>query len=200
MEFSIEKNLLREIKEKINQFRPSFSARKIFQELCFCTLVANNNLERTLEIWKRVKKDLIRAPQSKLKLKLKKFGYRFYNKRSGYIIFNRRFIKDLKKNLKSLEGKEMREWLSKNIMGIGYKEASHFLRNMGHKNLAIIDTHVLQFLLKHKMINKIPKSITKKKYLELEVLLENIAKKLKISLAELDLYIFYKETGVLPKR
>ncbi|GAJ17855.1 unnamed protein product, partial [marine sediment metagenome] len=31
---------------------------------------------------------------------------------------------------------KLREWVVKNFKGLGYKEASHFLRNIGYKNFA----------------------------------------------------------------
>ena len=92
----------------------------------------------------------------------------------------------------------MRKWLAENVKGVGYKEASHFLRNIGFSNLAIIDFHIIDILAKYKLIQK-PKTLTKRKYLEIENLLRRIAKKLSISLAELDLYLWYMETGKIVK-
>ena len=88
---------------------------------------------------------------------------------------------------------EIREWIVKNVKGLGYKEASHFLRNIGYKNLAIIDFHIIDVLVKNKIIKR-PKTLTKKKYLEIENKLRTIAKKAKMTLAELDLYLWYMET------
>ncbi|MCK4265146.1 hypothetical protein KAW80_02185 [Candidatus Babeliales bacterium] len=59
----------------------------------------------------------------------------------------------------------------KNIKGIGYKEASHFLRNVGYNDVAIIDRHVLRFLKREKLIQEIPKTTTPKKYLAFEKIL-----------------------------
>ncbi|MEM2975891.1 MAG: N-glycosylase, partial [Candidatus Bathyarchaeia archaeon] len=92
----------------------------------------------------------------------------------------------------------LREWLVKNIKGIGYKEASHFLRNIGFTNLAIIDFHILNILTRHKLIKK-PKTLTRKNYLEIEQTLKNIAEKLNLTLAELDLYLWYIETNKILK-
>ncbi|MHA2326793.1 MAG: 8-oxoguanine DNA glycosylase, partial [Promethearchaeota archaeon] len=91
-----------------------------------------------------------------------------------------------------------RDWIVKNIKGIGYKEGSHFLRNIGYNNLAIIDFHIIDLLVKSHLIEK-PKTLTKKKYLEIEELLKLIGKKLKLNLAELDLYLWYTETGKVLK-
>ena len=84
------------------------------------------------------------------------------------------------------------------MKGLGYKEASHFLRNIGFDNYAIIDFHIIDILYDNKLIQK-PKTITKNKYLEIEDLLKKIAKKTNLTLAELDLYLWYIETGKILK-
>jgi len=93
---------------------------------------------------------------------------------------------------------EQRDWLAKNIKGIGYKEASHFLRNIGFTDLAIIDFHIIDLLTRLELIQK-PKNLGKKKYLEIEKLLRNASIKLNMNLAELDLYMWYAETGKILK-
>ena len=78
------------------------------------------------------------------------------------------------------------------------KEASHFLRNIGFSNYAIIDFHIIDLLVKEKLITR-PKTLTPKRYLEIESILETLAKKTKLSLGELDLYLWYMETGKILK-
>jgi len=46
---------------------------------------------------------------------------------------------------------------------------------------------------------KSPKNLTKKRYLEIEERLRKIGNKLKLTLAELDLYLWYMETGKILK-
>ena len=61
-----------------------------------------------------------------------------------------------------------REWIVKNIKGMAFKEASHFLRNVGFgKEIAILDRHILKNLVKLEVIDEVPKSITPKLYLEI---------------------------------
>lgn len=81
------------------------------------------------------------------------------------------------------------------------KEASHFLRNIGYKNLAIIDFHIIDLLVKENLIkfDRKKKSLTKNKYLEFEKILKNLAEKCQVNLAELDLYLWYLETGKVLK-
>ena len=97
-----------------------------------------------------------------------------------------------------MEENQLRNWIIKNIKGLGYKEASHFLRNIGYTNYAIVDFHIVDLLARYNLINK-PKSITKMIYLKIEELLKKISNKLGINLAGLDLYLWYLETGKILK-
>jgi N-glycosylase/DNA lyase len=74
------------------------------------------------------------------------------------------------------------------------KEASHFLRNQGYRNFAILDRHVLKTLKDNEFIEDIPKTLTKKRYLDIETKLSNLAKELKTTQAHLDLYLFYLDS------
>jgi N-glycosylase/DNA lyase len=163
-------------------------------------LVANTSLEKTLAIWKTIGNGFLLLSESELKKCLKNLGYRFYNLRSKYIVLARERIERIAKIVREKNEYEARERLVENIKGIGWKEASHFLRNLGFKDLAILDRHVLRVLKEFGIIDEIPKTLTKKKYLEIEAKLREIATKLKISLAELDLYLFYLATRKLPER
>ena len=88
-------------------------------------------------------------------------------------------------NIKSIKNsRELRDFLVKNVKGYGYKEASHFLRNIGYKNLAILDRHILKNLLKYKVISEIPKSLTPKKYFEIENKFLDFSEKIKTKLLE----------------
>ena len=91
--------------------------------------------------------------------------------------------------------RQIREYLVENIKGIGYKEASHFLRNIGHRNLAILDRHILKNLKDLKVINDIPKSLSKNKYFEIEKKFSNFSKEINIPMDELDLLFWSIETG-----
>ena len=174
------------------------SDEEIFCELCFCIMTANFNAERSIKIQDSVGAGFCDLDENELRKSLEKFGHRFPNARAKYIAEARAHKECLMEVLKSLDQSELREWLVKNVKGIGYKEASHFLRNIGFKNLAIIDFHIVDLLVRNKIVEK-PKTLTPKKYLEIEVLLREIARKANLNLAELDLYLWYMETGKILK-
>ena len=176
----------------------NLSKEEKFVELCFCILVANSSMEKTFKIWKAIGNDFLKLSKEQLSRRLKDLGYRFYNKRAEYIVEARNKVDLLEEILKSDNEIEIRERLVENFKGIGWKEASHFLRNLGYKNFAIIDRHVLKTLKEFGVIEKIPKYLNKKTYLEIENKLRELADKLKISLVELDFYLFYLSSGKLP--
>jgi len=131
--------------------------------------------------------------------KLKELGHRFPNTRAKYVIEARKHSKHLKQVLNSFKNdKQRRKWLVENIKGLGLKEASHFLRNIGFENVAIVDFHIIDLLVKNKLIQK-PKAVNKKSYLEAEKILEKISRRTNLSLGELDLYLWFMETGKVLK-
>jgi N-glycosylase/DNA lyase len=189
-----------EVKKALEEFRKNKNLTKEskFLEICFCILVANSSMEKTLRIWKEIGDDFLKLTKEELSQRLKQLGYRFYNKRAEYIIEARSRINLLEEILKIDDEFKIREKLVKNFKGIGWKEASHFLRNLGYKNFAILDRHVLRTAKKFGIIREIPRSLNKKAYFEIEERLREIAKSLNISLAELDFYLFYLSSRKFP--
>jgi N-glycosylase/DNA lyase len=187
------------ISQRIKDFEQTGKEKqdKIFSELCFCLLTANFQAEKCIQIQKDVGRGFEIFPEDKLAQELKKQGHRFWPKRANRIVEARECKTELC-NIMNPEAQEMRDWLVRNIKGLGMKEASHFLRNIGYKDLAIIDFHISDILEEHKIIQK-PKTLTKKKYLEIENILRQLGNQLNLSLAELDIYLWYLETGKVLK-
>lgn len=172
---------------------------EIFKELCFCIMTANFNAERSINIQNEVSDGFCTLPQAQLMEKLKEFGHRFPQARAEYIAGARVHKDSLKQTMKNFESEiELRKWIADNVKGIGYKEASHFMRNIGYKNVAIIDFHIIDLLVRHGLIEN-PRTLTVKRYLEIEKVLKNLADRLELNLAELDLYLWYLETGKILK-
>ncbi len=206
-------DLIREIKklrqttiqQKISQRLREFSTfsdasdDELFQELCFCLLTANFNAERAIKIQKEINRGFLTFDEIKLATALKRLGYRFPNTRARYIVLARKFYPHLRQIVFfSSDSFELREWLVKNIKGFGYKEASHFMRNIGFTDVAIIDFHIIDLLVRYNVIKK-PKRLSKTIYFEIEMKLREIGKRCEMNLAELDLYLWYLETQKLLK-
>ncbi|MEW6067612.1 MAG: DNA lyase [Nitrospirota bacterium] len=95
---------------------------------------------------------------------------------------------------------ECRNWLVQSISGFGYKEASHFLRNIGFgEKIAILDRHILKNLHQFRIIKDIPESMSRAKYLQIEKDMAKFAKEISIPISHLDLLFWYKETGEIFK-
>jgi len=193
-------NINNVVKQRIYEFKSidKESNDELFKEMCFCLLTANYNAEKSIKIQKEIGDCFITDNQDILCSKLKDYGHRFPNARAGYICGSIKFKEELKKIVKFHDKKAIRDWFVDNIKGLGYKEASHFLRNIGFDDYAIIDFHIVDILVDNKIIKK-PKTLTKEKYIEIENTLKNIAKKTDLTLAELDLYLWYMETGKVLK-
>ena len=101
---------------------------------------------------------------------------------------------------RTLPPQALRELVLASIPGLGMKESSHFLRNIGVTSLAILDRHIYRHLTRLKVIEEPPKSgPTKKRYLEIEEAWHKFANDVGISLDELDLLFWSMETGEIRK-
>lgn len=197
---NIRKKIKRKVDKRILELKQNFlSEERIFSELCFCILTANERAKKGLEIQNSIGDGFQTFSENELRDFLKNKGYRFYNIRAKYIVEARKFFGKIKDIIRNLNREEKRMWLVKNIKGLGMKEASHFLRNIGFLDYAIIDRHIIKILEEYKILNLKNKKINLKLYLKLERALIRILKLLKkeninMKLGELDFYLWYLKT------
>lgn len=183
------------IKQRLKDFE-NIKGNDLFYELCFCLLTPQSNAYKCDECINILKENNFLYKDVKNIKDILKTKTRFYKNKSNYLIeFKSKsdFILNELKKIK--DNKEKREFLVKNVKGLGYKESSHFLRNIGCKNLAILDRHILKNLQKYKVINNVPKTLNKRQYLSIEDKFYNFSKKIKIPMDELDLLFWSMETG-----
>jgi len=166
-------------------------------EAVFCILAANFSAVKAYEMALEIQRRglLWSGGQAELERLLRWRGHRFPRARASFIVSARGPIREARAIVPRMGSREAREWLRRRVRGFGMKEASHFLRNTGRKDLAIIDRHILRALAEHGAIEEVPKSLTRRRYLEIESLLSQVAEEVGASLAELDLYIWYTRTG-----
>jgi len=201
------KNLLNKLKlneiilAQVNERLKSFALKnkqgnkEWFNELCFCLLTANSKASTALKIEAELTPNgFAEKPIEEIKNTIKNHGHRFYNKKAEFIVQARKFL-NIKDKLNGLNSSQARMFLVKNIKGLGYKEASHFLRNVGFNDVAIIDRHILRFLNQENLVNFINKMLTPKFYLECE----QILKSFQVPLDKLDLMIWAYVTGKVLK-
>jgi len=205
-----------EIKELYRDVRPLIEKRlmefrgiwekgddyAMFKEFIFCLLTPQSKAKICWDAVERMeKKSLLMNGDYREVLECLE-GVRFKNKKAEYIINSRAIflengiprIKPIISRFKSAE--EARDFLVKDVKGMGYKEASHFLRNIGcGENLAILDRHILKNLKFLGKIKHIPQSISRRIYMELENIFLRTAEELDIPPAHLDLLLWFKESG-----
>jgi len=200
------KKLYEKIKKQIEQRLQEFTAKKndneieILKEFVFCTLTPQSKAK---VCWQAVEnlfnnKVYVNPTEENIKKFLK--GVRFPNNKAEFVANNLRKIKeahfDLKKFVNSsTPSREKRMFLVKNFKGFGMKEASHFLRNTGHFDLAILDRHILRNLLELGVIEKVPESLSAKNYLAIEEKMKDFSNQIGIPFAHLDMLLWAKEAG-----
>lgn len=128
-------------------------------------------------------------------------GVRFKNNKALYIYHARDQFARIDKAVRTHSDIfRLRDWLVKNVKGLGMKESSHFLRNIGlGDNISILDRHVLKNLVLLGVIDRIPQNISRRKYIEIEDRMRRFSKNIKIPLVQLDLLLWAKETGEIFK-
>jgi N-glycosylase/DNA lyase len=128
-------------------------------------------------------------------------GYvRFHNTKASRLLALRGRGEEILDLLdQSYTDKELRDILADRIDGLGMKEASHFLRNVGRTGVTIVDRHIIRNLLRLGVLDSWPASISRKKYRETEQRFEDLASMLGIPHDELDLLLWQRETGFILK-
>lgn len=202
-------SLRKEIVLRLEEFRQIWNAgteEDIFYELIFCIMTPQSKAELCWAATERIRKKDIKKIVTPKEIQDLMTGVRFKYKKSGYILEARdKFLKDndftIKSELSNLENvSSKRIWLLKNVKGIGFKEAAHFLRNIGFgEEIAILDRHILKNLEIFGAISSRPVSLTGEKYISIENKMKAFAKDIGIPLDHLDLLFWFREAGKIFK-
>lgn len=180
---------------------------RIFEELAFCLCTPQSKATVCWSAITSLMNNGLLLSGTKEKIRPFLNAVRFGDSKSEYIVKARELfsrdgqIKIKEKILSMPNPVELRDWLAENVNGLGLKEASHFVRNIGlsDNKVAILDRHILKNLVEYGVIAEIPKSLTEKIYLEIEQKTKDFAEELEIPLDELDLLLWSEETGTIFK-
>ena len=171
-----------------------------FSELCFCLTTANSSAMMGIKVQGALGfEGFYNLPLKKLSNELRALGYRFYNRRAEFIIGARQHFGIKAKLGEFADDRQKRQYLAENVKGLGFKESSHFLRNTGHDNVAILDRHILRIMHEHGLINVIPKTINAKNYVQMEQILDRFLPSTGLNHSTLDLSLWYLKTGKILK-
>src|SRR5213080_1548175 len=159
------------IQTRLNEFKQVLNRDDddVFAELCFCLLTPQSSAKTCWAAVTRLteKNLLIKGTSKEIEPLIS--DVRFNDSKARYIteargLFTREGEVRVKTHLTShYNPYQVREWLVENVKGLGYKEASHFLRNIGlGEEFAILDRHILRNLKAHQVIPEIPATLTRK--------------------------------------
>jgi len=180
---------------------------RLFEELCFCIFTANTSAEMGLRAIDAIRDLLMEGTAEEMTKKLEGI-YRFNNLRPQYIVHTREYLANnfdfkIKDKIESLKNDPaaLREFFANNdgIKGISYKEASHFLRNIGLKGYAILDKHILNSLIEFNVIENIKTPVSAKLYPEIEQKMRLFSNEIGIPMDELDLLLWSRRNGKIMK-
>jgi len=198
-----------EIRDRLGEFARvgrTSSSERLFEELTFCIFTANASARMGLRSVEGVRPVLMTGSTRDIQQAL--IGrHRFPNARAAYVFETREYLRKrcdlrLRETLGGFTAAdERRDFFAANpaVRGIGYKEASHFLRNVGYRGYAILDKHLLSRLAEFGIIETPKAPSTKKQYLAIEEKVKLFADSIGIDFDELDLLLWYTKTGEILK-
>ena len=201
----------KEIKIRLNEFDEVWrkgSDARLWEELAFCIFTAGASARMGLNSVDAIRSLLLDGESEEMTAALKKAGaHRFPVARPRYIVTTRSYLRanfgmKLRKRLRGFSDPfERRDWLAqeKQIKGLGYKESSHFLRNIGVRGHAILDKHVMRCLSEVGVVDSAKPPSTRKQYLDVEQKFLWFAKDIRVNCDELDLVLWSIKTGEILK-
>ena len=201
----------KEIQKRLGEFREVWrkgSDARLWEELTYCIFTAGASARMGLASVDAIRPLLLDGAPEEMTLALKEAGaHRFPVARPGYIVTTRNYFRanfkmELRKRLRSFsDPNERRDWLAqdKQVKGLGYKESSHFLRNIGVRGHAILDKHVMRCLAEVGVTDSTKPPQTRKKYLKIEQEFSRFAKDIGVDFDELDLVLWSMKTGEILK-
>lgn len=174
-----------------------------FYELLYCLMTPQSSAVNAAKAQRRFEEaDLRNREIDPLPfLHTEEYYIRFHHSKA-------RWITEMKRNYEMIEAvtvgpmtaSEKREWFVRNVKGLSYKEATHFLRNIGrNEGLTILDRHIMKNLKRYGIIRSLPTSLTKKRYLQIERKFLRFAEETGITVDELDLLFWSAEAGEILK-
>ncbi len=205
----INQKIKEEVDLKIKSFKNSFnySPEKFYCEVAFCILTPQSKALNAWDIIEKLDRNKLLYTGEYEDLVDHLNTIRFKNtKAKRLVLLREQMTVDGELNPKKVLLKngndplKIRKWIVDNVNGMGLKEASHVLRNLGMgENIAILDRHILRVLKELDIISEVPKTLTYKKYLEIEEKMRIYSKKIGITMDRLDLVLWYRQVGYIFK-
>ena len=201
----------KEIRSRLREFRDVWktaSDDRLWEEMVFCIFTAGASAKMGLRSIEALRSLLHSGAHHEMSTALIAAGaHRFPNARPGYVVVTRDYLHEsfsmrLRDRLQSFRDPiQRRDWLAQDprVKGLGYKEASHFLRNIGFKGYGILDKHIVRSLNELGVIDSPKPPTSRVRYLETEKRMRQFAIRTGINFDELDLLLWSMKTGEILK-
>jgi N-glycosylase/DNA lyase len=201
----------KEIRARLREFRRVWqtgSDRRLWEEMVYCIFTAGASAKMGLRSVEALRPLLESGAQREMTRALIAAGaHRFPNARPEYVVVTRDYLQQsfsmrLRERLASFDDPfERRDWLANDprVKGLGYKEASHFLRNIGFQGYGILDKHIVRCLCELGVIDSPKPPTARRSYLETEQRMREFAAEARIDFDELDLLLWSMKTGEILK-
>ncbi len=197
------------IEQRLREFRAVYDRgdAAIFEELCFCILTAGSSARMGLRTVDALRDILLTGTERELQERAQMHRVRFWRLRPAYIHGTREHLNEtcglrLRDLLDSFDDPvARRDFLAMNrsIKGLGFKEASHFLRNVGFRGYAILDKHIVNSLREAGVIDKRLTPASRSGYMAIEGRLKRFSREVGIDMDHLDLLLWSRKTGEILK-
>jgi len=198
-----------EIRTRLDEFKAIMCERnddRLWEEMVFCFFTGGCSAAMGLRSLERVR-PLLKSGTEKQLARALTGAHRYPNERARYIVESRNFLLadcglKLGERLDAFDCDiARRDWLAreKGIKGLGYKEASHFLRNVGYRGYAILDKHVFRSMAELKIIDEPKPPKGRAESLTVEGKLRGLTNAVGIDFDELDLVLWSIKTGMILK-
>ncbi len=201
----------KEIRARLREFGQVWqtaSDARLWEEMVYCIFTAGASAKMGLRSVEAVRPLLAKGHQQAMTRALVTAGaHRFPNARPVYVVTTREYLEGsfsmrLRERLKSFSDPfERRDWLATEprIKGLGYKESSHYLRNIGFKGYSILDKHIVRCLAELGVIDSPRPPTNRNRYLETESRMRQFSGEIGIDFDELDLVLWSIKTGEILK-
>lgn len=201
----------KDIRARLREFQQVWrtgSDARLWEELVYCIFTAGASAKMGLRSVEALRPLLKSGRRSAMTRALIEAGaHRFPNARPAYVVSTRSYLQKsismrLRDRLDSFRDPfERRDWLAQEpqIKGLGYKEASHFLRNVGFKGYGILDKHIVRSLAELGVIDSPKPPTGRHRYLTIEARMREFAAAVQIDFDELDLVLWSMKTGEILK-
>lgn len=197
------------IKRKLSEFRRvgrEASDDRLFEELTFCIFTAGASARMGLNAVEGIRGVLADSSMTEIQQALQ-HRHRFPNARGAHVYSTREYLRahcglkmrDLLDGFDTPDERRDFFALSPGVRGLWYKEASHFLRNVGYRGYAILDKHILARLAEFGVIDSSKPASTRAQYVGMEASMKSFADSVEIDFDELDLLLWYTKTGEILK-